>query len=344
MPRATRTQPAPGSPPGLIPPAFGILAAEAVLAGLRLGLIEEVAARPATARQLARKVGAKERGVRVLLDALVALGQLGKEGEQYCLSASTQMLLSLPGVDAKSYCADALLHLSAFSDGLRQLANVVRTGRPPSADPADTERFLVALAGSLFPFNYPVARALCHRIRGEFGRGPLAILDVAAGGAPWSMPFAQGNRQARVTAVDFPAVLEVARHYAQAAGVEGQYELLPGDIRKAPFGNGQFDLAILGHICHSEGPNRTPRLFRKVAQALKPGGVMLVLDFVADEHRTGEGSGALALLFALNMLVSATDGDTFTESQYRLWGVQAGFSGPERLELPAPYPALLFRK
>jgi 2-polyprenyl-3-methyl-5-hydroxy-6-metoxy-1,4-benzoquinol methylase len=276
----------------------------------------------------------------------VALGQLVKEDSTYSLSPATKMMLAVPGADVKTYCADGLMHLMAQLSDFSRLADVVRAGTPVSdvADPAAGERFFAGLSRLLFVHNYPSAQALFAKVRAEFGRGPLEILDVAAGGAPWSMPFAQANRQAHATAADLPSVLEVARYYARATGVESQYTLLPGDIRRVPFGEGRYDLAILGHICHSEGPKQSLRLFRKVAKALKPGGAMIVLDFIADDERSGQDGAAFPLLFALNMLVHTAEGDTFTFRQYREWGTQAGFRGMELIDIPAPSPALLFRK
>jgi hypothetical protein len=71
---------------------------------------------------------------------------------------------------------------------------------------------------------------------------------------------------------------------------------------------------------------------------------MVVLDFVADDQRRGHDGAAFALMFALNMLVHTAEGETFTFRQFREWGKQAGFRRMEMVGIPAPSPALLFRK
>jgi hypothetical protein len=71
---------------------------------------------------------------------------------------------------------------------------------------------------------------------------------------------------------------------------------------------------------------------------------MIILDFVADDARAGQGPASFPLLFALNMLLHTAEGDTFTFSQYREWGKAAGFKKMEAIDLPAPSPALVFRK
>ena len=48
---------------------------------------------------------------------------------------------------------------------------------------------------------------------------------------------------------------------------------------------------------------------------------MVIQDFVMDEGRT---TPALGALFALNMLVATESGDTYTESEIRIWMEEAG--------------------
>ena len=118
----------------------------------------------------------------------------------------------------------------------------------------------------------------------------------------------------------------------------------PGDIRTIDFGMDRFDVAILGHICHSEGPARTRMLFGKVHRALGKRGVMLVAECLADEKRVGEDGGGGALVFALNMLVHSEEGGTFTLSGYRTWAKEAGFRSLRKIDVPAASPVLMFRK
>ena len=63
-------------------------------------------------------------------------------------------------------------------------------------------------------------------------------------------------------------------------------------------------------------------VFRKFRRALKPGGTLLVVDFVQTDDRLGP---PLALLFHLNMLVHTVGGATYREADYRAWLTEAGF-------------------
>jgi hypothetical protein len=61
---------------------------------------------------------------------------------------------------------------------------------------------------------------------------------------------------------------------------------------------------------------RSRRLFRKLHQALRADGRLVILDFVPNEDRTAP---VPATLFALNMLVHTESGDVYTLREYRRW-------------------------
>jgi SAM-dependent methyltransferase len=94
-------------------------------------------------------------------------------------------------------------------------------------------------------------------------------------------------------------------------------------------GANRFDIAILGNIVHSEGETSS-RLIRRLHEALRPGGRLVIIDFVPREDRTGP---APAMLFALNVLIETEAGDVSTLSEYRSWLQEAGFGAVETIEL-----------
>src|ERR1041385_6596776 len=108
----------------------------------------------------------------------------------------------------------------------------------------------------------------------------------------------------------------------------------PGDLLDADFGQGH-NIATIGHILHSEGPERSRRLLRKVFDALAPGGTVAIAEFIPNNDRTGPPN---ALIFAVNMLIHTTEGDTFTFKEISAWLREAGFRDVRSLEAPAPSP------
>jgi SAM-dependent methyltransferase len=107
---------------------------------------------------------------------------------------------------------------------------------------------------------------------------------------------------------DLPPVIEIARERIQAEGLTERVLLVSGDFSKDTLPGG-CDLALLSAIIHQNSPEENLALFRKIHEALEPGGTLLIRDFVMDSTRTMPKEGAL---FALNMLVNTVAGGTYT--------------------------------
>ncbi len=226
--------------------------------------------------------------------------------------------------------------------GWAQLAQTVKSGRPavPTDDPGP-RRILRA------PGQVHLATQLC----GCDGRGRepqlcrssanQAVLDVAAGAATWSIPFAQAIRAAKVTVVDLPEVTPVTRDYTSRFGVGERYEYLEGNLRELDLGSG-YDLVTLGHIIHGEGPESGRKLIERSSAALGDGGMLLIGELVPNDEHTGPPA---AMLFGLNMLLHSADGDVFTMKEYREWLKAAGFKQVKTIATPmAPSPLILAQK
>lgn len=70
----------------------------------------------------------------------------------------------------------------------------------------------------------------------EGQQGPMRVLDIAAGHGRFGIEIAKQNKQARVTGLDWAAVLRVAQRNAEKAEANDRYELLPGIAFELEFG------------------------------------------------------------------------------------------------------------
>src|SRR5690348_5441544 len=100
----------------------------------------------------------------------------------------------------------------------------------------------------------------------------MKVLDVGTGiGDVAFMVAEQVGPQGTVTGVDMnPAMIDVARQRAQAAGITN-VEFLQGDISQAAFDD-QFD-AIVGRAILMYIKDRAA-LLRRLSQLLRPGGIL----------------------------------------------------------------------
>ncbi len=309
-------------------------------AAVELDLFSHIAAGKTSAQQVAAAAGASDHGTRRLLDALCGLGYLRKTGQSYRLtrSAADHLVRGKP-----LYMGDAAMIGKTLMGAWSMLAEVVKSGgpvrNPRSAEEPQT--FFAKLVPAIFPASFLAATATVKRLPAAARRRIRRILDIGAGAAAWSIPFAKAIKGARVTVADYPAVTQVTRQYAERWGVADKFDYLEGDFREIDFGTGGFDLAILGHILHGEGLDWSKRLLKRTCDALVDGGMLLIGEFVPNDQRSAP---ALPLLFGLNMLINIPGGDVFTMREYREWLKEAGFRKVATLPAPHVSPLILATK
>ena len=140
--------------------------------------------------------------------------------------------------------------------------------------------------------------------------------------------------------MDWKNVLAVAEENARAARVSDRYRTSPGDAFKVDFGD-NFDVALVTNFLHHFDQSTCTTFLRKVYQALKPGGRVVVLEFVPDGDRV---SPPIPARFSLTMLAETPGGDAYTFAELRQQLEDAGFGTVTSHRLPTPQMVLLAQK
>lgn len=320
--------------------AWGFAPLMALEAALANGIFDALAGGALTLPALAGRTGASPRGLKALLPALTAFGLLRCEGEAYALTEEAARFLVSTSPAALTGMIRHLSH--QLLDQWRRLPEVVQSGRPVVAVNAEPEgsAFFAEFVEALFPMNRPAALALAgHLALGRRGRA-VSVLELAAGSGVWGITLAESAPEVRVRAVDWPGVLPVTRRMVERCGLGGRFTFVGGDLASADFGSGH-DVAVLGHILHSEGERRGRALLRRCAEALAPGGEIVIAEFLVEPDRSGPLFG---LIFALNMLIHTEEGDTFSFPEIAAWLAEAGFEEARLLPVPAPSLLILARR
>jgi hypothetical protein len=149
----------------------------------------------------------------------------------------------------------------------------------------------------------------------------------------WSAVWLPTNKQARGFQLDWPTVNKIAKGFVGKSGVADRFETIDGDFHTTDFGSNRYDYAIYAHIAHQEAPAGNVATFRKFRKALKPGGTLLVNDFILNDDGTGH---PFALMFGSQMLLVTKEGNVWRQSDYRSWLGEAGFTSVEFVATPTP--------
>ena len=188
--------------------------------------------------------------------------------------------------------------------------------------------------------SYAPARVLAEALPQLKSGSPVSVLDIATGSGVWGIALAQASPNVTLTGVDWPNVLEVTKKMAARFGLADRFQYIPGNIREVDFGSG-YNVATLGHILHSEGEEASHHLLKKVYDALASGGTIAIAEFLVDADRRGPVPG---LIFAVNMLVNTTEGDTYSFEEISSWLTEIGFTNVRLVDSPGPSPLILADK
>lgn len=283
-----------------------------------LEVFDVFAAGPLGSSAAARRLGVDPRGLAALLAAAAGTGLLveasqcpdGEPGYDLAPGARELLVTTEPG-----YCGG--ITTVAASDlewaALGDLATAVRKGEPVgdllapdlpywSDFAAHTTFVTKAVAGV-------IADALAERT------GPVrSVLDVGCGHAEFGLELAARHPQARLTAQDWPSVLEAARANADRRGMAGRTEFVPGDAFEVDL-TGPHDVIIAGNLLCHFSPARAGALLDRLVAALAPGGALVVAGFTGNDLPAREG--AHAALLGLLMVSATPGGQMYSTADYR---------------------------
>lgn len=287
-------------------------------------------ASPATAQTVADALGWDRRGVRMLLDGLVAMDLLVKNGDTY---TNTEVASTCLAPGGPAYQGDILRHKQHGYFDWGKLAECVRTGTGVPREgreqpPEELRDFILGMSNiGVMSAQQILGRVDLSRYR--------RVLDVGGGPATYSIAFLNAHPDMCATLFDLPPVVEIAREQVAAADLMDRFSFVGGDYNVDGLGTG-YDLVLVSNIVHSLGPERCRALVRKCYDALEPGGTLILKDFIVDAGRPGP---PFSLVFALHMLVMTGEGDTYTAEEVASWTDAAGFA-PGRMESITPQTRL----
>lgn len=328
----------PPSPAKVIEFMTGGWVASVLGAAARNGVFDALEGNPDDAAGLSRRAGISTRGAQAMLDGMAGLGLLTISNGKYenTPEASAFLVRGKP-----SYLGDlAEVFLEDFTTR-HKLPEAVKTGLPTSEhtpDEADNP-FWHMLVTALAPLSIPVANMAAERA-GVATAGPVSWLDVGGGSGVWSVVWLGLNKQATAHQLDWPKVNAIGREYVARFGLADRFNTIDGDYHTTDFGTAKYDFVIYSHIAHYEEPAENVSIFRRLRSALRPGGTLVVNDFMLDDQRKG---APYTMLFASHMLATSRTGATYCHSDFKTWLAEAGFKSIELIPTPTPATFALAR-
>ena len=274
--------------------------------------------------RLSRRLGLDARATRLLLDALCALGRLEKHGTRYRNTRAGRRLLV---ASSPEYMGSNLRYQEYTWDAWSDLRHVLKSGKPRTD--------LLGLIGKdFFTGDYiramgDVTREPARDLAAKLGwEGATRCLDVGSGAGTFAAAFVEAAPGVSADLFDLPAPLAVARGLLKGHPRFGRFGFREGNYLKDSLGEGEYDQVLISNVTRVEDVKVNRMLVRKAFKALRPGGRLVIHDYVIDADRTGPRFSAL---LNLHLLVFTGKGSAYTADEYAGWLRQAGFEDLKRI-------------
>lgn len=278
-----------------------------------------------TAEELAGRTGCSVRGMECLLDALTGMGYLAKQDGRYAVRDDYAGYL-----DSRSphTYIPILRHYAAIQRSWDRLSFAVRDGAAQKEGAGesflgkeeDRVSFIMGM-NSVAVRLLPGVMESLHTAGILPLQGKAAILDVGGASGTYTEAFLQCMPEAVATLFDLPPVVELAKKRFDKSPYADRVQYVAGDFHADPLPSG-FDFVWVSAIIHQMSREESVQLYKKCFAALKPGGTIVIRDFVMDETRTSPCAGTL---FGINMLVNRAGGRVYSFAEIQEDLAKAGF-------------------
>lgn len=260
--------------------------ARALKSAFELGLVDRlVESRSGSVEALGRALGMDAPGLRLLLDLLAANGVVEERGGDVRLARG--FLEALQYRDLLETKLDfAGFSINDFADLFTTLVKEPRgfAGRSRMFQLFDYRRCLDPT-----PQNYAQVRAwmritstltryealACLELH-DFARH-RRMLDVGGNSGEFLLQLCRRNPQLSGTVFDLPLVCEIGMEHVLAEPEAPRISFLKGDVRADPLPAG-YDLIGFKSMLHDWPPEEADRFLAKAAEALAPGGTLLIFE------------------------------------------------------------------
>jgi len=307
--------------------ALGFMAAKHLFIASEIGVFEKLAGAPATADELATKCGIPRRTLRIIVDAMVSLGLLEREGERYRNSTATAAFL---GGKGGSDLRPMLRFLDRISYPLWiSLEEAVRRGEGERQFGRFSDELQQIFSAGVEAFSAGAAVALAPAY--DF-TSHHRVLDVGGGTGSFLIAVLRRYPALQATLFELPGACAAARQRLAGEPAGTRITVMEGDFFTDPLPEGH-DALILANTVHVLSAAHNIALLQNMRRHAAAGARLLLVDLWMDSTRTRPPA---APLMPGEFLVMSGDGQAYSEDEADEWLTRTGWRKLERRPLVGP--------
>ena len=299
-------------------------------AGIKLGVFSLLDRTSLSADQVAHRIDASPRFVQAFVDACVALDLLEMREDRYTNSPMASRYL----VTGKGeYVGDLVLHMTNHWLSWGHLDQLIREGK--TLTPIETGYVDAPTYWSDYimgQHNRAEAGQAHHLVQSVDLRSKRKVLDLGGGAASYSIALCNANPQLQAVVIDRNEPLAIAKTLVEKHGLQDRIQLVEGDFDTADLGT-DSDAVLISGVVLIKSEEECRRLFSRAYEALLPGGLIVVQDFMRVDHTPQRSF--MDTLMDMYVLVAFDPGagDRFGE-EIASWLQDTGFRNPKTTPLP----------
>ncbi len=298
-----------------------------ILTAYELKVFDHLDGKSCSSADLASLINTDKRATDRLMNVLTGLGLLDKKHGLFTNSAFSEKYM----VSSSPAFLGGLGHTSDLWRRWNTLTEAVCKGTAVEFEMDINKRgdtWLEAFIAAMHARAVSQAEELATLLDLE---GVNSILDVGGGSGAFSFALLKKNPQATAVIFDLPNVEPITRKYISRYKLDEKAGTARGNYLADSLGSG-FDMVLMFAIIHINDPGENELLIQKGADALNPGGQLVIMDHLMSDDRTQPFQGAV---FAINMLVGTPRGDTYTVAEISSWMKSAGLEDIRTIEAPS---------
>ena len=262
-----------------------LIGARALKSALELGLIDELEGQPGTLRDLVKRVQGDEPGLRLLIDLLAAEGIVEEPDGKIALTPRFAHALQYRELldrkldfigfvllDFVDHFNSLIMNPAKFMQDSQvfRLFDYQRSVEPSKENYAWTKVW-VRLTTVLT--RYEAGACLHLHDFGQYRR----MLDIGGNSGEFVLRACRAHPKLRATVMDLPLVCEFGQDHILPEPERDRISFISGSALEEPIPDG-FDLIAFKSMLHDWPENKARRFIDRAAEALEPGGTLLIFE------------------------------------------------------------------
>ena len=291
-------------------------AARAIMAAAELGIYEAIGKSPKTSDEIATACKTHPVATKQLLDCLVGIGYLNWSDGKYSLRSKFYKWLLK---ESESNVIGKLRFQLLEWEWMARLEDYVRTGKTLEMHGSISPREWQLYQEGMRDLSINVAKEVASKI--PLPKNATSLLDIGGSHGLFSIELCKKHPSLSSTIMELPGAMEAANAIAKRYDTTGRVSYVAGNALADDLGKEKYDLIMINNVVHHFTGDQNLALAKKIAVALKPGGIYAIGEFIR-QSKPGEG-GVVGATTSLYFSLTSSSG-TWSLDEMQTWQRSAG--------------------